>query len=63
MIGARHACGGTWRVAPNVTEDEEREANARAPAAILRCSACGLRQVVEGANRYRHEVPSQDVFS
>lgn len=63
MIGTKHQCGGTWRVAPNVTEREEAEANERAPAAILRCTACGVRQVIEGANRHRHAAPPpQDVF-
>lgn len=66
MIGEKHDCGGTFRVAPDVTQAEEEEANRYAPAAILCCDKCGNRAVFESANRHPNahaaRVPSQSVF-
>ncbi len=57
---------GRWRVARDITEAEENDANKYAPAAILQCDRCGTRQVVEGSNKHplaqAARVPDQSVF-
>jgi hypothetical protein len=68
MLGMEHlGCGGTLRVARDVTEHEEIEANRFEDAAILVCSKCGERifddTVSSRPDRYRKpRVPDQSVF-
>lgn len=66
MIRRCPSCGAAMRYARNVSPGEEQNANERAPAAILDCTACRMRLVLEGTNRHpRHaqtRLPDQSVF-
>lgn len=57
MIHRCPGCGASMRYARNVSVAEEAEANRNAPAAILDCTACPDRMVVEGTNRHRPNAP------
>lgn len=68
MLGKKHVgCGGTWRVAPKITEEQEASANEHEDAAILVCHKCNVTMVDDSTSsrpdRYRKaRVPDQSVF-